>query len=283
MPYYKNTGDNKIVYKDAPSGFINVSKWVPPFMPIKNGFGFVGVLAEDVGTGKLQCHVCGKWFDQLPTHYARKHGINGEQYRERFGLLSGTALKSKRMRLRQSEVMTGLRKTNKNCLRKFERNNNESANRKGKPKAKESQNKYGSCDLQIMTKIIALSHKLGKTPTLVDIKNEYGGTIISIMHKRYGSYVSYCREKLEMEPNFSSFNREFPTDASWKKHLLEIGRQALLAGKPETLRGLLSLSEGRNVYRYFKSFKNYKIQLLKLIKKDGKSKRISNNKGKKRN
>lgn len=265
MPYYKQQGDNKIAYKDAPSGFINVSKWVPPFAPIKKGFGFVGVLAEDMGTGKLQCHVCGKWFEQLPTHYSKKHGMNGEQYRARFGLLNGTALKSKRMRLRQSEVMTGLRRTNKNCLGKFVKNNTESANRKGKPKAKESQNKYGVCDLQIMTKIIVLGRKLGKTPTLVDIKNEYGGALISIMHERYGSYVRYCRQELKMEPNFSSVNREFPTDASWKKHLLTIGRESILAGKPMTLTGLLPMKQSRYVYKYFKNFKDYKTRLLRSM------------------
>ena len=104
MPAYKQKKQNKIAYKDAPSGFINIGKWEPPFAPVKNGFGFVGVLAEDSKTGQLQCHECGKWFEQLPTHYTQKHKMNGKQYRKKFGLLSNTALKSKRIRLIHSKV-----------------------------------------------------------------------------------------------------------------------------------------------------------------------------------
>lgn len=266
MTRYQQTKPKKFVYKDAPSGYINIKKWVPPFVPVKNGFGFIGVLAEDSKTGQLQCHECGKWFEQLPTHYTKKHKMNGVQYRKKFGLLSGTALKSKRLRLIQSKVMSDFRKTgNRKFLRKFKTNNVESANRKGKPKAKESQNKYGVCDLQIITKIIDLSRRLGKTPTLVDIKNEYGGGLISIMYNRYGSYIKYCKNYLKMEPNFSSHNRKYSTKKSWREHLLEVGRQSLAKGNSLTIKGLFpDTNEDRYIYKYFKSFGDYKKQLIKL-------------------
>jgi len=275
MPYYPTTKSNQIAFKEAPSGFINIEKWVPPFVSVKGGHGFVGVLAEDVKEGLLQCHVCGKWYEQLSTHVYTAHKMDGEAYRKKFGLLMNTALKSKRIRLIQSETISRLMKEGKmNVGNKpnrngktygFKKKNKESGNRKGKAKAVESQNRFGVCDLQIMTKIINLGRRLGKTPTLVDIKNEFGGALISIMHSRYGSYIKYCRDYLKMTPNFSTHNPQFGTKKKWKEHLLEVGRNALKEGKEMTIKKLLPVNESRYIYRYFKNFKDYKKQLLKTI------------------
>ena len=266
MPVYKNKKQNKIKYSQAPSGYINIEKWEPPFAKIPDGFGYIGVLAEDSKEGTLQCHVCGKWYEQLPTHYTRKHGIDGEQYRRKFGLLVGTALKSKRIRLIQSKVIARLQKEGRMQVGNsngygFKKKNKEAGNRKGIKKAKESENRYGVCDLQIMTKIIKLGKKLGKTPTLVDIKEEYGGGIISIMHMRYGSYINYCRKYLKMTPNFSSLNPRFKNKREWREHLLGIGRTYLVKGKKLSIKSL-PVNESRYIYRYFKSFKDYKNKLL---------------------
>jgi hypothetical protein len=268
MPIYKNKEAKTIEYESAPSGYVNIGKWEPPFAPVKKGFGFFGVLAEDSEDGKLQCHVCGEWFEQLPTHISRKHKMTGAQYREKYGLFRSTALKSKRIRLLQSKVITKLQKEGKMQLGNtngygFKKKNKEAGNRKGKAKALESQNRYGVCDLQIMTKIIDLSNKLGKTPTLVDIKKEYGGGLIAIMHSRYGSYIKYCRQYLKLKPNFSSHNPKFKTKKAWREHLLAMGKDGIKKGRPVTVNGLLPLNESRYVYRYFKSFGDYKKQLLK--------------------
>jgi len=263
MPQYPNKTKKTIKYPQAPSGRINIEKWQPPFVNNATGYGFVGVLAEDTKTGELQCSECGKWFEQLPTHYTTQHKINGEQYRKKFGLFSSTALKSKRLRLIQSKVMIDFRKTDKKkFLRKFPKGNKESGNRKGKKKAIEAQNKFGVCDLQIMTKIIALSEKLGKTPTLTDIKAEYGQKMISVMYLRYGSYIKYCREYLKMTPNFSTHNPKFQSTKSWHDHLIALGKVALKAGKKVKCHGFLPDNESRYVYRYFKGFADYKKQLL---------------------
>lgn len=267
MPAYKNKKENKIKFDQAPSGYINIEKWEPPFMPVSTGFGFIGVLAEDSESGLLQCHECGRWLQQLPTHYTAKHGMTGEQYRKKFGLFVHTALKSKRIRLIQSKVISKLQKEGKMQVGNsngygFKKKNKESANRKGKPKALESRNSYGVCDLQIMTKIISLGRKIGKTPTLTDVKDEYGGGIITIMHNRYGSYVKYCRDYLKMEPNFSTHNPRFKNDQEWRNHLLEIGREALKKGNKLTVKGLLPANESRYIYRYFKGFEDYKKQLI---------------------
>lgn len=275
MPAYKHKKQKTIAYKDAPSGYINIGKWEPPFAPVKKGFGFMGVVAEDSETGQLQCHVCGAWKEILCSHYASKHGMTGEQYRKKFGLLASTALKTKRIRLIQSEVITKLQKQGRmnvgNKVNKngksygFKKNNVESGNRKGWKKPLEAQNRHGVCDLQIMTKIIALGKKLGKTPTLTDIKDAYGGGIITIMHSRYGSYISYCRKYLKLIPNFSAHNPKHPTKKSWREELLNEGIKALEGGKPLTVNQILPYPRNRYIYKYFRSFDDYKNKLLAKI------------------
>lgn len=270
MPKYPTTKENKIKFPEAPSGFINITKWIPPFVPVKNGHGFYGVVAEDSIDGTLQCHVCGEWKQQLASHYSSKHKMTGEDYRKKFGLLDSTALKSKRIRLLQSAVISKLQKEGKmnvgnkrNANGKsygFKKNNKHASNRKGKPKALEAQNKFGVCDLQITDKIIELSRKLGKTPTLIDIREHYGIGLVTIMHSRYGSYVKYCKEHLKMKPNYSSYNPR--PKKEYVAMLLDKGRKALKEGKPLLIKKLLSNSDSRTMYKYFKNFKDYKKQLL---------------------
>lgn len=274
MPAYKHKTQKTIKYKDAPSGYINIEKWEPPFAPVKKGFGYMGVVAEDSEDGTLQCHVCGNWYEQLPTHYTKKHGLTGEEYKQKFGLLSSTALKSKRIRLIQSATITKLQKQgrmnvgnrrNKNGKKYgFTKANKEAANRKGWKKPLEAQNRYGVCDLQIMTKIISLGKKLGKTPTLTDIKDAYGGGIISIMHSRYGSYIKYCRDYLKLEPNYSVHNPKHPTKKSWREELLREGQIALKSGKALTVNTILPYPKNRYIYKFFKNFGDYKTRLLAL-------------------
>lgn len=266
MSAYPHKKQNKIKYSQAPSGYINIEKWVPPFLKVEGGFGFMGVLAEDSKSGLLQCHECGKWFQQLPSHYAQRHGMTGVEYKDKFGLLMGTALKSKRIRVLQSKVIQGLQKAGKmgvgNSLGKspMVKGNKYAGNRKGIKKAMESQNSYGVCDLQIITKIQALARKLGKTPSLNELKEEYGQKLLSVMYMRYGSYIKYCRENLHMEPNRSTGNPW--SKKQWRDYLLNVGRVAVKEGKPLTIKKLLPVNEQRYIYRHFKSFEHYKELVL---------------------
>lgn len=142
----------------------------------------------------------------------------------------------------------------------FRRGNTESANRRGIKKADESQNRHGVCDLQIMTKIIALSRKLKKTPSLGEIKDEYGGGIISIMHYRYGSYIKYCRNYLKLTPLYSGRNPRPIADV--KKEIIDCGNKIIkkygrfsIAKMPD--------NQARYMYKHFKNVKHFKKSLIK--------------------
>jgi hypothetical protein len=250
MPSYPILKSRKIKY-NSPSGFVNIGKYVPPFDEIKNGFGYMGVILEDYKTGKLQCHICGGWYEQMARHI-EIHKINSQEYRRRFGLLISTALKSKRMRIAQSKIMQKLRGKNKANRFKFAKNNLFAGNRKGKSKALESQNRYGVCNLQLIERILKLKKKLNKTPTLTELKDEYGFVFITLLYERYGSYVKLCNN-LELTPNISNFNPKYS-----KEYFL----QKALDDEP-SLR-IFTLNEKRAFYKYFNSVSQLKKEVLKI-------------------
>jgi len=254
MPNYPLILSKKIKY-DSPSGFVHIGKYIPPFEKVENGFGFKGVIVEDFESGKLQCHICGAWHEQLPNHINHKHNINSRDYKIKFGLLISTALKSKRMRLQQSAIMQKLRKENPANRFSFKRKNEFAGNRKDKPKALESKNKFGVCDLQIMQKVIELAKEMGKTPTLTDLQDRYGGGFIFHLSKRYGSYIKYCNQ-IGLNPNFSNFNPKYSREYFINKAM----------DKEPSIR-IFTSNEGRAFYKYFKSIDELKsiIQEVKTL------------------
>ena len=72
-------------------------------------YGDVGILVcnpED----KLQCHLCGKWFQGLATHVVVGHGWSADDYREEFGLNKQQSLicEGTKEKLRRANTELGL-------------------------------------------------------------------------------------------------------------------------------------------------------------------------------
>jgi hypothetical protein len=61
-------------------------------------FGEPGVLAYDELLDRVQCAVCGRWYQAIRGSHLRKHGLTIEQYKEEAGLNHGTALMTPRLR-----------------------------------------------------------------------------------------------------------------------------------------------------------------------------------------
>jgi hypothetical protein len=251
MPQYPTTTQKTMPY-DSPSGEINTWKWVPPFEPVKNGFGFMGVLAEDTGSGKIQCHICGKWFEVMTTHIYAAHKMNSKQYNEKFGLFRSTALKSMRIRKIQSEVMMKMRRSHPKHRIKFKKGNTECANRKGWQKPVEGRNRYGLCDLQVKDKIMKMKDRLGRTPALTELIDEYGGAFATLIHNRYDGYLALLK-KMKMTPVTSSFTPKFS-----REYFINKGVNALKNGRDLIGKQILNRSEERNIYNYFSSQRNWK-------------------------
>jgi hypothetical protein len=258
MPKYPISKLNKVKY-DSPSGFVNVGKYIPPFEPVKDGYGYMGVIVEDWKSGRLQCHICGGWFEVFNSHLFQVHKINSNEYRKKFGLSVSTALKSKRIRLIQSKVMIKLNKENPKCFHRsragFTKNNNYAGNMKGKHKSLEHINKFGVCEFQIIDKVMKLKKKMnGKTPTLIDLHKEYGRGFIWQFHKRYSGYLNFCKEN-GLELNYSSHNPKYS-----REYFIEKG-----LSNEASIR-ILTTNEGRALYKYFKGGVNEWRKAVKFKK-----------------
>ena len=83
----------KIEYNLAPSGYATLYNYKTPFMPSVSGVGFQGVVLFDSETNKVQCSICGEWFDFLGIH-VKTHKLTVKQYKYQFGLNQETALMS---------------------------------------------------------------------------------------------------------------------------------------------------------------------------------------------
>ena len=105
-----------------------------------------------------------------------------------------------------------------------------------------------------------LKKELNKTPTLTELKDAYGDAFIGHIHKRYASYISFCKN-LDLIPNFSNYNPKYS-----KEYFIEKG----MSNFPSIR--ILTRNESRALYRYFKGgVKEWKNE-IKLKKSRGKLK-----------
>jgi hypothetical protein len=231
---------------DSPSGTITTTKLIPPFAPVQRGFGFVGVVAEDTGTGKIQCHLCGKWFEQLAAHLHGHHRMSSDEYKKTFGLFKATALASQRLRVHRSAVMIGNRNRNPENRHAFSAQHPVHHRRTGKEPA-ERQNRAGTCELQVADRIKQLAEKVGRTPTLVEVAGEYGKGFTSTIRNRYGGYLKLLRT-LGYTPVASSLNPKYSHE-----FFVERGVKAAGEGKLLFAKELFSANEHRRMHKYFGS------------------------------
>lgn len=126
-----------------------------PLVPVKDGYGFEGVLLFDEWSEKVQCHICGKWKTGLGSHVA-SHGITAKEYKDQFGLRQGTALVGEvtRERLVKNGVANRRYLTKEANARGIRRANAAArvSQRVGRTPL-ETKNKMGICPAQILDAI----------------------------------------------------------------------------------------------------------------------------------
>lgn len=254
---------------DSPSGFINTGKLIPPFSPLKDGFGFLGVLAEDLKTEKLQCAICGEWFENLSSHIRQKHKMkNMDEYKKRFGLLQNTALISKKYRIMHSETMARMRK-DKNFIKKsikanVFKNNPKKYSKQNKGKKiwrPEYQNKLGVCDLQVAEKVKSLAIKLNYTPRLFELEKHYGRPFIGLIRNRYGNYLNLIRDLGLKKPIPAGSNaRKYS-----KNFYLQKGIESIKKNKPFEPTTIFTKNELHSLATYWGSRGKWKTAVIRAI------------------
>ncbi len=171
---------------------IPLYKAQPPFMDFKRGFGSLGVLMEDMDTGKIQCHLCGELFKSVARHVQHRHDMTADDYRAETGLGITTPLVcgNTSLLLRESGWVN-LSKEKLEKKRQLLMENSRSVHRRKAPGLKkfgprsvQMQNLFGTCELQAQAYFWELYKKNGnRVPdTKSDEKLRY------LVYRRFTSY-----------------------------------------------------------------------------------------------
>lgn len=151
-------------------------KAVEPFMEVKRGFGYQGVLMHDDIEDKIQCHVCGNFYDNLGQHIWMKHKTKSANYKIEYGLTLRTPLcstkRSNNLRqiaeqrlkdgtLKPAEASDAARMINMNRKRKYKYRRTGSAML--------MKNSKGLCALQIKHRYKVICDMIGRHPMQEEI------------------------------------------------------------------------------------------------------------------
>ena len=174
----------------------------------EEGFGFYGTLLNTLDGEYVQCHICGKLFQNLAMHVKQAHKMTAKEYKEKFHLAFETAL-----------IAENLRIANKKRTLKWRNNLTEEQKRewieKGIQKSKEwrennvktqpkqqleTLNKRGTCPMQLLNKIWDVKEELGRVPTSKEFILLTGGQRYKhLIFKTFGSW-NKALETLNLQP-----------------------------------------------------------------------------------
>ena len=166
-----------------------------PLTRLKEGFGYEGVILKEKETGKLQCHVCGKFFEFLSGHIFKGHKLKLEAYKKKFGLPLKYPLCSKSMSMRLSEQFhEKFDRLLKNLTMKGVSNNSKkrqinAAYGQANPAWK---NIHGSCDEQLKNRFLNVADIVERTPSKSDLRKHDKGLDEKIA-RRFGSFNKFKR------------------------------------------------------------------------------------------
>lgn len=179
---------HEVEYEEAPSGYVTFYNYKEPLMRFEEGHGFVGALVFDGKSDKIQCHLCGQWFDQLGNHLKKEHATTAAQYKERVGLNRTTALVNESFRAKL--IANGLKKRMKNLKNQRGAIRSPETRRRISEALKEhraeQKNLTGTCPEQLIQRLTELHYKLGRTPTDDEI------TFREALRKTYGTLENAC-------------------------------------------------------------------------------------------
>lgn len=87
QPYNPGREEWAIYLKGGRPEARKIPNWLKAKLdPVIGGFGYYGILMCDSLDGKVQCHICGYWFDHLGAHVRVHDRMSADDYREEFEL-----------------------------------------------------------------------------------------------------------------------------------------------------------------------------------------------------
>lgn len=165
-----------------------------PLKPVEKGYGYYGVILSTDGGERIQCHICGKTYEELNAHVRQAHSMNTKDYKEKYKLAYLTVLISEKRRIARQKAMFkwfhSQTKEQKEFFKKRQREafleylENRHLKREQPKLTLESKNKRGTCPDQLLARIKEVSDKLGRSPSKEDFISYYG-------HKKYWRAILY--------------------------------------------------------------------------------------------
>lgn len=182
-------------------------KSIAPFMEVKSGYGYLGVVMYDDHEDKVQCHICGSWFSALGLHVKSAHKVEVDNYKMDHGLSLRTALCSKK--LSQSHSRSALRLYSG---KKWALTRGTLGKRRRHPKPPkryytqtiQAKNTRGLCDLQIQGRYDVLKKIVRREPTYGDYQ-KHDRKLWATMCARYGTINNFRKHMGGTEMNNSEW------------------------------------------------------------------------------
>lgn len=145
-----------------------------PYMENEDGVGYKGVVLYDGLEDKVQCGICGKWYDYLARHISSEHNIKVRKYKDLQGLYQNTPLCSKKVSEQRREVArknNTAAKVKYNIQKKLQTGWKPGVANYVRGKQKDQfKNKVNLCDAQIVGRLIIVRDMTDKI-NLQDITN----------------------------------------------------------------------------------------------------------------
>lgn len=233
-----------IPWKDT---HLTISNYKEPLkeVPKADGYGYYGCLLETVDKRFVQCHVCGGLFKSLGFHTKFVHNLPVKEYRQKFQLSPTTALISDDYRevLKQNTLkwLKSLTAKQKLAFWKAAKLGRESRVTAQPKISLETKNKRGTCPDQLISKILEVKEKMGRTPSLAEFIRETDGQRYKhLIFATFGSWLNALKiaklkpkdqvmggyrnysdeELLESLTIFAQENKSIPTATDCKRGFL---------------------------------------------------------------
>lgn len=146
-----------------------------PLLPVKDGYGYFGALAQSKNGNHVQCHICGAMVENLGHHAYMTHSLKAKEYRVKFRMSLTTPLCSdsfsSKCKTRWLDWYNTLSQEEKLAHRQSMVEAQKVAVRKPRQLTLEELNRKGICPDQLIDKIQECAKSLGKTPSRRDFIN----------------------------------------------------------------------------------------------------------------
>lgn len=173
--------DQLKAYESAPTGKAYIGLAKEPLMPNKTGFGFQGIVTQDEDRKLVQCNNCGKWAKIIGSiHLQKCAGQTVAEYKKKYGLNASTGLVSDET----SMMLTKNALLNKATSTRWDRTSKPRYD-KGLNKTVEYENKYGTCPLQLKTRLYEFIRNNKELPG----PHNRGQSIYKALRRRYRDFA----------------------------------------------------------------------------------------------